>query len=66
MYRPNIALQNWSQVKPVVIYFEGKIVIDNYYLRKEGIMPIFVYQVHCFLGYTVVTPLGEYIKDVVA
>ena len=66
MYRANKPIQNWSQVRPVVIYFEGKIVIDNYYLRQEGIMPIFVYQVHCFLGYTEKTVVGECMKDVVA
>ena len=54
MYRLDKSLQNWSQVRPVEIYFKGKIVIDNYYLRKEGIMPIFVYQVHCFLAHTTV------------
>lgn len=65
MSRHDQSLQKWTQVRPIVIYFEDKIVVDNYHLRQEGLMPVFVYQAHCFLGHTVVTPIGEYMKDVV-
>ncbi len=39
MSRHDQSLQKWTQVRPIVIYFEDKIVVDNYHLRQEGLMP---------------------------